>query len=99
MASEFFGEARLTTTELKSVQQLSGEVAAEFFAAAASNEEAAETEYHHTELNQKDVPGANVDKVMGAEHRTEGKDDEVHPHIDVHARNEALAAQLGEDYV
>ena len=54
VASEFFGEARLTATELASVQQLSDEVAAKFFAAATGNKEAAEIDHHRTELNQED---------------------------------------------
>ena len=44
-------------------------------------------------------PRQLLNYTLNTQHKTEGKDDEVDPHIDVHARNEALAAELDGDYV
>ena len=50
MASEFFGEARLTGAELEAVKRLSSEVTADFFVAASGNKEAAETKHQRTDI-------------------------------------------------
>ena len=100
VASEFFGEERLTGAELESVKLLSSEVAAGFFVAASGNEEAAETEHQRTDIYQQDEAQNDFDwavREMALTIQAAGRVEEaIDSWIDTENTKHAIAARVEE---